>query len=195
MMATSLCRLPRPPLLTVLFHHASGRTSDIVTDSGDSLSHTVLIYEGYALHHAILPSAGRDLSEYAMKNLTERRYSFTLSADREVARNVKEKLCYTGFDYDTQIKSAAEVNKEKTNELPDSNIISVGAGRLRRVEVLFQPCSRIHDTSFQYIKKCDVYIRKDLYDNVVLSGGTTIFQRIVERMTNELTALPPSTMK
>merc|ERR1712045_395164 len=38
-------------------------------------------------------------------------------------------------------------------------------------------------------------IRKDLYQNVVLSGGTTMFQGIGERMTKELTALAPSTMK
>ena len=73
--------------------NVSGLTTDIAMDSGDNLSHTVHIYEGCALHHAILRSAGRDLSEYAMKNFTERRYSFTPSADREIARNVKEKLC------------------------------------------------------------------------------------------------------
>ena len=72
------------------------------------------------------------------------------------------------MDHDTEIKSTAEINKDRTNELPDVNIITVGAERFRCVEVLFQPCSRIHDTSFQYIMKCDVYIRKDLYDNVVL---------------------------
>ena len=43
--------------------------------------------------------------------------------------------------------------------------------------------------------RCDVDLRKDLYANVVLSGGTTMFQGIGERMTKELTALAPSTMK
>ena len=81
--------------------------------------HAVHICEGYALHHAILRSAGRDLSGYAMKNLTERRNSFTPSADKESARNVKEKLNYIGSDYDTQLKSTAEVDKEKTYVFPD----------------------------------------------------------------------------
>ena len=90
-----------------------------MTDPGDSLSNTVHIYEGYALHHANLRAAGRDLSEYAMKNLTERRYICTPSADREIARNVKEKLCHIGFDYDTELKSTAEVDKEKTYVFPD----------------------------------------------------------------------------
>ena len=43
--------------------------------------------------------------------------------------------------------------------------------------------------------KCDVDIRKDLYANIVLSGGTTMYPGIGERMTKELTALAPSTMK
>merc|ERR1712028_175889 len=55
--------------------------------------------------------------------------------------------------------------------------------------------SGIHDTTFQSIMKCDVDIRKDLYSNIVLSGGTTMFAGIGERMTKELTALAPSTMK
>ena len=81
------------------------------------------------------------------------------------------------------------------------NIITVGSERFRCPEVLFQPsfvgkeASGIHDTTFQSIMKCDVDIRKDLYANVVLSGGTTMFAGIGERMTKELIALAPSAMK
>merc|ERR1712060_732101 len=101
-----------------------------------------------------------------------------------------------------EMKLATESSdKEKTYELPDGNIITVGAERFRCPEVLFQPsfvgkeASGIHDTSFQSIMKCDCDIRQDMYSNVVLSGGTTMFPGIGERMTKELTALAPSTMK
>jgi len=180
----------------VLSLYASGRTTGIVMDSGDGVSHLVPIYEGYSLPNGVLRMdiAGRDLTAHMIHLLTERGYSFTSSAEKEIARDIKEKVCYIALNYDQEMANyEANGSSIDTNyEMPDGQIIVVGNERFRCPEALFQPSlvgreyQGISDMTVRSVNLCEVDIRKDLFSNILLSGGTSTYEGIQERMTKDI---------
>lgn len=182
----------------VMSLYASGRTTGLVLDSGDGITHTIPIYNGYAISHAFrqLDIGGRDVTELLLNTLIERGFTFT-ERDYNIVRDIKEKICYVALDFEQENMSPVE----KSYELPDGKVINIGKELFNCPEALFQPSfvdvesNGIHKTAFESIMKCDVDIRKDLYGNLVLCGGNTMFPAFSDRMQKEMTALAPSTMK
>merc|ERR1711973_449454 len=105
-------------------------------------------------------------------------------------------------DYNEELnKAETSSDMEKDYELPDGRVITIGNERFRCAEVLFQPnligkeSSGIHQLTFDSIQDCDIDVRRELYGNTVLSGGSTMFPQIEQRLTNEMTTLAPASVK
>ncbi|KAI9504954.1 actin family [Coemansia spiralis] len=180
----------------VLSLYASGRTTGVVLDSGDGVSHAVPVFEGFALPHAIrrMDVAGRDITEYLQVLLQKAGYSFYTSAEKEIVRQIKEKICYVALDAAKEEKELASVASARLGSvsLPDGHIINLSNERFRAPEILFQPdiigleYPGIHQIVADSISRADIDLRRSLYANVVLSGGTTLTRGFGDRLLSEL---------
>merc|ERR1711924_241797 len=140
---------------------------------GDGVSHTVPIYEGYSMPHAIqrINLAGRDLTDYICKILQESKIVLTTTAERESAKKIKEDLCYVSMDFAGEVDSFA--GKEKQFEMPDGQVVTVHNQMVRCPELMFKPSldgkemMGLHELTKKTVNDCDLDVRKDLLGNVV----------------------------
>merc|ERR1712060_474184 len=183
----------------VMSLYANGRSTGLVVDCGDGVSHTVPVFEGFSIPHAIekMEIAGRVITDYAQKLLLEQGHSFTSTAELEIVKDIKEKLAFVAQDYDAEHAAAQSSSElDKTYTLPDRSQITVkGTVRMQVPELLFKP--ELNGKSGQAlawdsISKSDVDVRRDLLKNIIMSGGTTMYEGIADRLKTELTALAPA---
>ena len=182
----------------VLSLYAMGKQTGVVFQSGHGGKHVdswiVPVYEGYAIKDSIwrFEVCGRDLTDYLMKILTERGYSFTTSAEREIVRDIKEKMCYVAEDFYKSMKKFEDKSFEKEYEMPDGTKIKIGNEMFRIGEVFFTPnmigrsMYGLSESVYRAINKCNIDLRNILYNNIILSGGNTAFPGITSRLEKQV---------
>ncbi|KAK9447401.1 actin family [Limtongia smithiae] len=210
-------------LQAVLALYASGRTTGLVLDAGDGVSHAVPVYEGFAASTAIMriDVAGRDVTEELAAQLRKSAgVVFHTSAEREIVRQIKERMCYVALDLKREEReawknerripatagsaSAPAVSSTTASDeyvLPDGHVLRLGAERFRAPEVLFDPSllgleyPGIPDMLAECIGRVDVDLRRPLYANIVLSGGSTLIRGFGDRLLSEMKTRAPRDTK
>jgi len=176
---------------SVLALYASGRTSGMILCSGDRHSVAMPIYMGYALPHAIRCNdiGGAQLTEWFAQNLNLK--TVTKAFTLELAEDIKEKLGYIALDYGEEIEKAT-AESDVQYELPDGQTITIGTERFEGPEMMFKPnmvnmdTPGVHEMIRDSVMNCDLDIRRDLWENIVLTGGNTMFRNIGRRLKREM---------
>lgn len=174
--------------------YAVGKMTGLVVDCGDGLTQVMPVYSGYPIMHAInrVGLGGSDINDYLATLLNERGYSFTTSAEMEIVRDIKERICYVALDYEEEMKKAEEEPPQMEYVLPDSSLLVADVERFMAPEILFNPgmvgldAIPVHEAVLRSLLRSPIDTRPELASNIVLSGGSTLFPGFKERLRKEV---------
>lgn len=185
---------------SVLTLYSLSRTSGLVLDSGEGVTSVVPIHDGYALPHAIKRQniAGRDVTNYLGDLIQVHNAPFNGHDRLEILRELKESMCYIKPKAcETHVTS----DLVATYILPDGNEIKLGYERFQCAEALFNPSMigaealGVHELVHCSILKCDTDLRRNLYSNVILTGGSTMIPGFDCRIHGDLSNMAPPSVK
>ena len=186
----------------VLNMYSAGKLTGFSIDLGDRFTNFTPVFDGFSLPYANFRQnlGGKDLTKYMIKALLDEGYSFFTKSSKLIAEKIKEKAFYVALDYGEELKKVEPFDYE----LPDGKHVIIRDPRIICPEILFRPgivgievgVYKIEEICNNSIQKFDdIDIRKELYYNIVLSGGTSMFDGLPERLTKEIKALAPKSMK
>jgi centractin len=187
---------------SLLSLYANGKTTGVVLDSGDGVTTCMPVYNGYAIQHATqrIDIGGRDITENLMLQLRKSGYVFHTSSEFENVKKMKEKLC------DVNVKeeklTTGDKEKYKLNYiLPDGTSLELLHERFRPPELMFAPekigleYPGVHELLVNSVKKCDIDLRKTLFNEVILAGGTTLLHGFGDRLLAEAKKIAPKDLR
>lgn len=189
------------PLSALLAMYGSCRTTGVVLDCGDGVCQAVPVQNCKPIEQSIerFELAGRDITDYLIRMLCKRGYYFDPNFDRTTVDEIKKNLCSVALDFAKDIKDIAIASKflEKSFRLPDGQTVKVGSERFLCAEALFEPTHLgidqfgIQQVIYDSVMKCATELRKELFSNILLSGGSTLFAGFAERLRTEVISLVP----
>ena len=202
----SLCLASQPRLSLC---SCSDCDTGVVVESGGGEAYVVPIYKGAVLHDAVqcLYVCGRRLTDFLASHMPQRGFTIITSATRDLICDIKEKHCYVALDYDRVMRKAENHPEEiqKTITVTEANgekkDVILGKEMFHCAEPIFQPqllglsTNGLSDALYNSVAKCDRNIWNELYSNIVLSGGNTMFPGLAERLKASLTRLTPAGTK
>jgi actin len=187
----------------VLSLYASGRTTGCVINSGEGVTDIVPICENYVNNQAIqkIDLSGQDITKFLQKLMRQAGYTLITSKEKKTLKEIKEKYCYITPDFQEEVKIAKEISKiQKEHLTPDGNKIIIATERFTATESIFTPSIMgkelppLHEALYEAIIQSDIDYHKELFNNIILSGGNTLFPGLKERITKELKKIVPETI-
>ena len=198
------------PILSLF---STSNTSGVILESGEGVTQSCVVYEGYSIPNSYIRNnyGGRDVTDYFQTLLKKQGYSFSTTSEFEIVRKIKEEICFTivGSSSNNPLSNISNLeigNKNKsessnTYNLPDGNAIKIGEEKSLAPEILFNPSiigsehSSFQEMIVTSINKVDIDLRKNLFNNILISGGNTLFKGIQEKFHTEIKYLSPKNMK
>ncbi|UYP44126.1 hypothetical protein NEF87_000411 [Candidatus Lokiarchaeum ossiferum] len=179
----------RGALLTM---YSGGFDTGLVVDMGSSNIRITPIYKSYVLQHAVkfLPLGGNVLDSFMSKKVHELGIPVDSSVQKNLIRVLKERACFCSLDFDNDLKNHA--NFQKDFVLPDSSTITIGSERFIVPELLFDPslhnieCESLPQAIVNVAQSCDVDIRRELLQNIFITGGSSKFPLFEVKLKQEI---------
>ncbi|XP_008553890.1 actin-related protein 3 [Microplitis mediator] len=182
----------------------------IVVDSGDGVTHVIPVASGFVIGSCIkhIPIAGRDITYFIQSLLREREVGIPPEQSLETAKAIKEKYCYICPDIAKEFaKYDSDPSKFKqhtgVNSITQQSFnVDVGYERFLGPEIFFHPefanpdfTTPLGEIVDDVIQNCPIDVRRPLYKNIVLSGGSTMFKDFGRRLQRDVKKMVDARLK
>ena len=187
----------------VLSLYSTSNTTGVILESGEGVSQSCVIYEGYSIPNTFekCDYGGGDVTNYLGDILKNMGYYFETSAEKLLIKEIKEKYCWTcSTNISENVKKNTEFEKEN-HFLPDGNVMKLGVERIYPPEILYKPeiigleYPGYHEMINNSINNANIELRPKLYENILLSGGNMAMKGTPNRIYYEIKKMINMNMK